>query len=210
MTTTPVADKEAVTDRPPSPSAPAGRSTVSRWVRRIAAAIAVSVLLVVAAAGAAALASGRWMATPVLSGSMRPGFPVGGLVICQRVPVTSLAVRDVIVFRDPNNPSEQVVHRIIHLEAGSTPGQLLIKTQGDANRDSDPWTLTIRGSTAYRARWSVPLAGYVALAFQNHRGYILLGVGVLALLAGASAFRSDLVAWAKRRDRRAPSPSADA
>jgi len=28
----------------------------------------------------------------------------------------------------------------------------------------------------YRARWSVPLIGYVAIAYKNHRGFFLSGL----------------------------------
>src|SRR5664280_696866 len=106
---------------------------------------------------------------------MRPGLSVGGVAISESVPVDSLAVQDVIVFQRPDKPSEQVVHRIVQLAVGSS-GQVVINTQGDANTVSDPWTLTIRVDYAYRVRWSLPLFGYV-VAFQNHRGFALLGAG---------------------------------
>jgi hypothetical protein len=63
---------------------------------------------------------------------MRPGFAVGGVVISERVPVSQLMVRDVIAFRRPDKPSEQMVHRIIKRAKGGS-GQFLINTQGDAN-----------------------------------------------------------------------------
>jgi hypothetical protein len=99
--------------------------------------------------------------------------------------VDSLAVRDVIVFRDPYKPSEQIVHRIVHISVSSS-GQLLINTQGDANTVRDPWTLTIQGAYIYRARWAVPLVGYVAIAYQNHRGFLLLGAGIVLILIALS------------------------
>jgi signal peptidase I len=128
---------------------------------------------------------------------MRPGLSVGGVVISQRVPVASLHVRDVIIFRDPFKPSEQIVHRIVKITKG--PGaKLLFNTQGDANTVRDPWTLTIEGNYIYRARWSVPLVGYVAIAYQNHRGFFLLGAGiVLILIAVATVLKAR-----QRRKRR--------
>jgi signal peptidase I len=127
------------------------------------------------------------MVTPVLSGSMRPGLAVGGVVISERVPVNHLAVRDVIVFRDPNDPSKQVVHRIVRMTGGSS-GSRLINTQGDANTVRDLWTLTIRGNYAYRVRWSIPLVGYVAIAYQNNHGLFLLGAGIVLILLAVTAF----------------------
>jgi signal peptidase I len=134
---------------------------------------------------AIALVRGTWMVTPVLSGSMTPGFSVGGVVVCERVPVSSLAVRDVIVFREPGRPSTQVIHRIVKL-TDNTAGPALINTQGDANPAQDPWTLTIQGDVVYRADWSLPLIGYAAIFYQNHRGLAVLGAGILVLAVAAS------------------------
>src|SRR5664280_1029078 len=112
---------------------------------------------------------------------MRPGLSVGGVAISESVPVDSLAVQDVIVFQRPDKPSEQVVHRIVQLAVGSS-GQVVINTPGDANTVRDPWTLTIRVDSAYRVRWSIPLIGYVAVAFQNHCGVVLLGAGIVLIV----------------------------
>jgi signal peptidase I len=120
---------------------------------------------------------------------MRPGFSVGGVVIGQRVPADKLAVRDVIVFRRPDMPSEQIVHRIIKLTRGKL-GQIQIRTQGDANPAPDPWTLTLRQPYAYRVQWSVPLVGYAAVAFQNHRSWLLIGAGIVALIIAVNELRT--------------------
>ncbi|HET6874879.1 MAG TPA: hypothetical protein VFH70_08880, partial [Acidimicrobiales bacterium] len=103
----------------------------------------------------------------------------------------------VIVFQRPDKPSVQMVHRIIQITPGKS-GQLEIKTQGDANNAPDPWTLTIRQPYVYRVRWSLPLVGYGVVAFQNHRAYLLLGAGIVALLVGASVLRE------KNRDEQTP------
>ncbi len=161
------------------------RRSVASRIWTVIASVLVVVILAAAAFAAVALSRGTWMVTPVLSGSMRPGLAVGGVVISELVPVDSLAVRDVIVFRRPDDPSVEMVHRIVRIRKGSA-GKLLINTQGDANTVRDPWTLTIQGNQAYRVRWSVPLLGYVAVAFQNHRGIALLVAGVVLLVIAAS------------------------
>ncbi|MGD0220380.1 MAG: signal peptidase I, partial [Acidimicrobiales bacterium] len=164
----------------------------------------VLLLAVLGAAGIAAFAlvQGTWMMSPVLSGSMRPGLAVGGLVISQRVPVDSLHVRDVIVFADPYKPSEQIVHRIVRITKGPG-GKLLFKTQGDANTVRDPWTMTIPGGYVYRARWSVPLLGYVANSYQNHRGYFLMGAGIVLILIALSTVLGTRSRRRRRHARRA-------
>jgi signal peptidase I len=174
---------------------------VGLWAKKALAMVFVLAILGTAGISAWALARGSWAVNPVLSGSMRPGFTVGGVVISQRVPVSQIAVRDVIVFHNPNKPSEEMVHRIVQMTKGPD-GQLLIKTQGDANPVRDPWTLTLRGSSVYKVRWSLPLLGYVAVAYQNHRGIALLVAGFVLILVALS------VAIRQRRSAKAP-PEAD-
>jgi signal peptidase I len=170
---------------------------VGRFLKRAFLLSLVLAIVGSAGIGAWALAQGSWAVNPVLSGSMRPGFTVGGVVISQRIPVSRLAVRDVIVFHNPNKPSEEMVHRIVQMTKGSN-GQLLIKTQGDANPVRDPWTLTIRGKYVYKVRWSLPLLGYVAVAYQNHRGIALLAAGFLLILVALS------IVIRQRREAKAP------
>jgi signal peptidase I len=142
------------------------------------------------------------MVTPVLSGSMRPGLAVGGAVISQRVPVDSLHVRDVIIFSDPYKPSEQIVHRIVRITKNKS-GQLQFNTQGDANTVRDPWTITIRGNDVYRVRWSVPLLGYVANSYQRHRGYYLLGAGIVLILIAVTTVLGTSEGRRRRRAQQA-------
>jgi signal peptidase I len=173
---------------------------VGLFIKRSLIMVLVLAILGAAGIGAWALAQGSWSVNPVLSGSMRPGFTVGGVVISQRIPVSQLAVRDVIVFHNPNKPSEEMVHRIVQMTKGPN-GELFIKTQGDANPVRDPWTLTIRGNSVYKVRWSLPLLGYVAVAYQNHRGIALMVAGFLLILVALS------IVIRQRREAKAPPAS---
>lgn len=152
--------------------------------------------------GVFALVQGTWAINPVLSGSMRPGFAVGSVVISQQVPVDQLALRDVIVFQDPLTPSEQIVHRIVGMSIAHD-GVRTFVTQGDANATHDPWRLQIRGATVYRVRWSIPLLGYVAIAYENHRGIALIIAGALLVLAAIPTV-------ARRRRKQPPQPASEA
>ncbi len=177
-------------------------ATGARWLRAFVA--YVLLLAVLGAAGVCAfkLVQGTWQVTPVLSGSMRPGFSVGGAVISQRVPVDSLHVRDVIIFSDPFKPSEQIVHRIVKITKGPG-GKLLFNTQGDANAVRDPWTLAIKGDYVYKVRWSVPLLGYVANNYQNHKGDYLLGAGIVLILIALVTILEARTGRRRRHARRA-------
>ena len=153
---------------------------VQRWASNLVLAVA----LVVVGFGAAAVISGRFQVQPVLSGSMRPGLPVGGVVITERVPVSTLQVRDVLLFQRPGHPDELVVHRIVSLVPG--PGGPTVQTQGDANNTPDPWQLNLHGSSAYRAVFSLPLVGYAAVWVHGPSGRaVLLMVGLLLIIGAA-------------------------
>ncbi len=194
----------AAKDDAPRASARPGLNfaTWARWLRAFVAYVLLLAVLVAAGICAFALVQGTWEVTPVLSGSMRPGFSVGGAVISQRVPVDSLHVRDVIIFNDPLKPSEQIVHRIVRITKNKS-GQLQFNTQGDANNVRDPWTITIRGNDVYRVRWSVPLIGYVANSYQRHRGDYLLGAGIVLILIAVITILETRPGRRRRHARRA-------
>lgn len=148
------------------------------------------VLALLVALVALGVLSGNYQIRPILSGSMRPGFPVGGVVISKRVPMSDIKVRDVIVFTRPNNRSERVVHRIIKLDRKGSA--VTVKTQGDANPAPDPWTLNLRGDTAYRVRYSIPLLGYPAVWYHSSgRALLLVAAGLVIVVAAVSVWRHD-------------------
>jgi signal peptidase I len=129
--------------------------------------------------------TGQWHATPVLSGSMRPGLQPGDVVVTQRVPISELRVRDVVVFYPPNQTAHQTVHRIVKLTVkGATTS---ITTWGDANPIADPAVSALSGRTAYRVVRIVPLLGYPAVWMQNGgRGMLVIALGVILLIAAAA------------------------
>ncbi len=156
-----------------------------------------SVLVAGAVLLAAGVVTGDLQLRPVLSGSMRPALPLGGVVVTQRVPLSSLTVGDIAVFHPPGYPKIDYVHRIIWLKR--TAHGDLIRTKGDANLYRDPWTLRVQGSEAYVARMAVPLLGYPAVWIHSPSGRraLLYGAGALFLVAGVSAALDD-----RRRSRR--------
>jgi signal peptidase len=128
--------------------------------------------------------TGQWHATPVLSGSMRPGIQPGDIVVTQRVPISELRVRDVVVFYPPNQTEHQLVHRIVKLTVkGKTTS---ITTWGDDNLVSDATVSSFRGTAAYRMVRVVPLVGYPAIWLQNGgRGMLAIALGAILLIAAA-------------------------
>lgn len=162
-------------------------TTVARAIRR--AFFAVLAALVLAGAGLVAFSvlSGNWTIVPILSGSMRPGFPVGGVVVAERTPTSALAVGDVILFQDPYRPSDRVVHRIVQLKDDPS-GQPVVKTKGDANPADDIWAISLQGNSVYVAQFTLPLLGYAAVS--TNRGIDLMVGGAILLLVAASTLLS--------------------
>jgi len=171
------------------PDTPSPRSRTGGMRKNRAARGGVSSLVILLAVCALAwcgyqTGTGRWHATPVLSGSMRPGIQPGDIVVTQRVPVTDLHVRDVIVFHPPNEGDRQTVHRIVKLKVKD--GTTVITTRGDANTVNDPAVTALHGATAYRVARIVPLVGYPAVWLSGgHHGLLAIGLGILLLIAAA-------------------------
>jgi signal peptidase I len=187
----------------------AGRTTGRRWGRHPVRGAVSGLILVLAvcalAMGAYQTASGHWHATPVLSGSMRPGLQPGDVVVTQRVPITDLRVRDVIVFHPPNEPQRQTVHRIVKLRVRN--GTTSVTTRGDANTINDPTVTALGGTTAYRVVRVVPLIGYPAVWLSGgHHGLLVIGLGlVLLVCAVVTLLRPE----APRKGRRVVEPEGD-
>jgi signal peptidase len=149
------------------------------------------IVVVLGAVGFAAVSvlSGGWDVAPILSGSMSPGFPVGGVAVAEREPVTHLALRDVIIFKNPYQPDIQMVHRIISLKFRKS-GQSIIKTQGDANTVADPWTLKVSGKDVYVVQYTLPLLGYPGVDTNHGLDLIVAGV-ILLLVVGGTLLSRD-------------------
>lgn len=179
--------------RPSAAPGPARRARrpsangVALGFRRALLALVTVAPLAGAVIAAYSVLSGNWTISPILSGSMRPGFPVGGVVVAERIPTSDLAVGDVIIFQDPNHPSEQVVHRIVQLDFGQS-AQPVIKTKGDANAAEDPWTISLQGTRVYAAQFTLPLLGYAAV--NTNRGIDLVIGGAILLLVAISTLLS--------------------
>jgi signal peptidase len=152
------------------------KSKSNRGVALLGAAVTLILVLAVA------VLSGTWQLRPVLSGSMRPGLSVGGVVVTQREPIADLQVRDVIVTHPPGEPGVNLIHRVIEIKS-KTAGSAVVQTMGDANPAPDPFTVTVHGPWIYKARFAVPFVGYPAVALHSPLGRRITLAGALLVLA---------------------------
>lgn len=115
----------------------------------------------------------------VLTGSMRPTWEPGTLVIVDPVDPAAVEVGDVITFQlEPGIP-DVATHRVVGVNVTSD-GRSFV-TQGDANAspDADPvLPEQVRGRVAY----AVPWMGHVNSAINSDTRSTLLVVGAVALI----------------------------
>jgi signal peptidase I len=126
---------------------------------------------------------GLYSPVTVLSGSMRPTFSPGDMVIVVPEPVSAVRVGQVISYHVPEGVHQVETHRVVRiLQGGAHP---VVQTQGDANNWPDPWTAKLEGSTAWRMVAVVPRLGYVVNALRSRTvelAAILVAPVLLALL----------------------------
>jgi signal peptidase len=162
---------------------------IGRWLRRLAGVVTRCLLILSMAVGAGSLAilvlerHAGYNTAVILSGSMRPGMPVGTLVVSAPAPAADIRAGDVITFHPPG-VAVTVTHRVIAVlpaPSAGTPPTLV--TKGDANPGPDPWRVAAIG-VIQRMRVHVPELGYTAIALQTHAVRFALVV-VPALAFGA-------------------------
>src|SRR6202451_2443871 len=126
---------------------------------------------------------GLYRPVTVLSGSMRPTFSPGDMVIDFPEPVSAVRVGQVISYQVPVGIHQVETHRIVRiLQGGAHP---TIQTQGDANNYHDPWTAKLEGNTAWRMVAVIPHLGYVVNWLRGptlQKAAIFVAPALLALL----------------------------
>ncbi len=114
----------------------------------------------------------------VLTGSMRPDYGPGAILLTEQVPTSSVRPGMIVLFVPPGEHVEYA-HRITSV-TGSKDAPV-ITTKGDANKVGDPWHARLVAPTVDRVIGSVPAIGRV-LVFLRGSGQVLLAVigGLLA------------------------------
>lgn len=150
----------------------------------------------------------------ITGGSMSGTFEKGAVAFERTVPVEKLKVGDVITYLPPPDSglSTLVTHRIV--TARTTDAGVVLRTQGDANADPDPWRFTLHDTVQPKVEFTVPAVGWLFLGLADREIRMLL-IGVPAVLVALHSLREIVQALreaaAKRRMRPAvelaPTPS---
>jgi signal peptidase len=111
--------------------------------------------------------TGWYRTETVLSGSMRPTFAPGDLVVVTPERLADVRVGQMISYHIPVDDHHVQTHRVVAvLRRG---GQTFVRTKGDANNARDPWLARLNGTTAWRVRAVVPKAGWGIVWLRSPR-----------------------------------------
>lgn len=178
---------------------------MARTARRLARLLITLVLVALTLGCVAYLAPGlfgydRYVIT---GGSMSGTIEKGSVVFEEQVPVADLKVGDVITYLPPadSGVGTLVTHRIISIRPGKD-GVAVLRTQGDANPDPDPWKFSLTGTTQPVVRQAVPYVGTALIALADPQ-IRRLAVGLPAAVIALVALR-DLIRALSAANRRRP------
>ena len=192
----------------PAPESAPGEETPSEEKKEasflgLVLSMTVYALLFVFFAGIAAAsigsAMGYYRLDTVLSGSMRPAYPEGSVVLAFAKPKEQVATGDVIIFRSPEQyGGETVTHRVISARLTET-GDVYVRTKGDNNNAPDPWEARVTANEVWEVEQGIPYVGYVAY-YAKQWWPLLIGIAVsLPMLGFANARVRETYGWKKRR-----------
>lgn len=136
----------------------------------------------------------------ILTGSMQPALSPGTLAVMRPVDGDQIAVGDVITYQLRSGRPEVVTHRVISQGVNGT-GELMLRTQGDANGAPDQgWVreVQVRGKLWY----AVPYLGYASSVVTGRQHQLLVYAAAGALLVYAVIMFGSAI-----RDRRGRVPA---
>ncbi|KAI9243482.1 MGC131207 protein-like protein [Phascolomyces articulosus] len=122
----------------------------------------------------------------VLSGSMRPGFDRGDLLLLSLPENDPVDINDICVFKLPGR-DVPIVHRVIKLHDDATTGKQMLLTKGDNNSRDD------RGLYDYKQMWIhrehvvgkvkgfVPYVGMLTILMNDYPWLKFALLGVIGL-----------------------------
>ncbi|WP_245545898.1 signal peptidase I [Nocardia higoensis] len=119
----------------------------------------------------------------ILTGSMRPTYPPGTLVVVRPVEPAELGVGSPITYQLESGRGEVVTHRVISIRRNAV-GEYGFHTQGDANEVPDEKVVRpeqVRGAVWY----SIPYLGYVNNWLSGQRRAFVVALMVTVLIGYA-------------------------
>ena len=137
-----------------------------------------------------------WQPVVVLSGSMEPTIPMGGMAFLAPVHPEQIKAGDVISYRLGN---ARVTHRVVEV-GKDAEGALAFRTKGDANDDADAGMVPA-SQVQGREVWVVPYAGRVSSFIRSRDGFRLMIFLPALVIVATSVF--SIVAEMNKQRRKA-------
>ncbi len=164
------------------------------WVSQIVSWLALFVVLCLLAVMVLIPRLGGGTAYTVLTGSMRPNYPPGELIVTKPVQPEQISVGDVLTYQYESGKPGVVTHRVVSISSSLSGGQEFI-LRGDANNSNDEPIVAeqIRGKLWY----SMPWLGYLNSAVSSTQRTWLTWLAVGGLLAYSLVMFAG--AWRDRR-----------
>ncbi len=107
----------------------------------------------------------------VLSGSMRPTFDTGALIVVQKTDPQMIKTGEIITYQDVEDTKRFITHRVI--QPVTEKGKLYFVTKGDNNETRD-FALVPCQNIVGRVTMALPYVGYLIKFFSSAIGVILL------------------------------------
>lgn len=153
-----------------------GARGLAAWTGNLVAALVVLAFLGLAIGPQ----TGAYRTTTMLTGSMRPAYPPGSVLVVTPQSVDDLAAGQVITFHAPLEDRRVVTHRVVSVDR-TGPRPVMI-TKGDANAGVDPWQATVTEDTVWRVRFVVPVVGRAIQQLREPWAQVVLTRALPALL----------------------------
>ena len=125
--------------------------------------------------------TGWYRVETVLSGSMRPAFAPGDMIVVTPEPLRDVQAGQVISYHIPIGDQHVQTHRIVKVVRGGD--HPVVRTKGDANDSVDPWKARLDGTKAWRVRLVAPKLGLLIVWLRSPPVRILTVFGAPLLLA---------------------------
>ena len=168
-----------------------------RWAGQVLSWLALFIVLCLLAVMVVIPRLGGATAYTVLTGSMRPDFPPGRLVVVKPVPVEAIEAGDVLTYQLESGEPGVVTHRVVSV-ASSLSGERQFVLRGDANNTDDAPIVAeqVRGKLWY----SLPWLGYLNSALSASQRTWLTWLAIGGLLAYSLVMFAG--AWRDHRRRK--------
>ncbi|MCR6545394.1 signal peptidase I [Dehalobacterium formicoaceticum] len=132
----------------------------------------------------------------VMSGSMKPAFDTGSIIVVKKVNPAGISKGKIITFRDPGNEHRYITHRV--MEVVRENEKVFFITKGDHNELRDFYKLPAENVIG-QVTGDIPYLGYLMIFHKKPFGIFLLLL-IPILWATIEGCRSIDQIWGRKKE----------